>query len=180
MNYYSHYQTSQFKVKNPAAFQKEFEDLISGEGKYLAIEEKGFVIFGTNLTHDEYEQDEDLEYYDSFSYFLKQHVLRETPVSITVLHLNSKNASLASSFYFVTDLGISAKESSEVIREMEKNHYPRVVTCKIGGYNKETKQWIDPEKEYIAVEEYREKNREYYSIEQGEGVEISWGKEYFV
>ena len=179
MNYYTHVESTRFKVKDPKKFREDFKRRVSEEDGELHVFEDGFQIWSTNPVI-EYESED--EVYDEpemdIPDVIQPHLRDGEIVRLVYLNESAKNSDLGASMCVVTPLAIAWKSSAEVLDEMVKNIYPRKVKCVMSCKNHETNMWIEEGKEYVALESHKNRNRKYYVIEQN-GHEITWGKEYF-
>lgn len=183
MNYYTHVESSRFKVTDVAKFKEEFHARVGGDEVELKVHEDGFQIWACNpyISNPAYDEDtsQELEMSDLDIANIVQQYLPDGEVLImTYINRSSKDSDLGASICVATNIALRWENSECLAAEMIKNLYPRMVKCISGCHNSETDVWIEKGKEYKALETTKKGNRHYYVLEQG-GHKVTWGKEYF-
>lgn len=146
MNYYTHLETSKFRVKNATKFKEEFDQKVHGEDSNLFIEKDGIFIQGTNIQHEDY-----IDSPTGLVDMIMNHIVPESECFITRVFRSAHDTDLGADFMYVRDQDFTFMEEGEIFEVLRGRYFPKPIEAKVTKHCSQSQQWIEEGLTYTAT-----------------------------
>lgn len=167
MDYYTNVESNCFKVRHYETFEAAIKKL----QKTQKIEITELPEGNCTLWYENADLDEVIA-------VLEKHCVPKSPIVLREVSLSSKSTELYFALHRITECGTVSTSIDEVEAKLLKK-YPKTIKCIMSSSSRETGEWVEEGKEYIAKELIIKKGRKYYLLDSTKCTESMWGKEYF-